>query len=278
MLERGEIHLCIGLLDAVEADDRHFGIYPVPPLELLAACHPSFPLERGSDDRHQPRRVASVASADSGFVLRKTFDAVCRLARLKPNILIESRAPTLAGACRGRAWGRDHSIAVRTHRYTLRTRPHYLQGQTASRAARRRVGQAARASALCPGLLRNACCSYAQALPDGAAVGAQGGRRGEELAIELTYSLRTLRIRAKSANRFLSRSPSYGTNGACFCAMPRNFTNCLPCICTSSSRPRNCQRARRTERRGNLAIELTSRVPQPLGEREYRGCFGLRLC
>ena len=28
MLENGEIHLAIGLLDAVQADDRHFAIYP----------------------------------------------------------------------------------------------------------------------------------------------------------------------------------------------------------------------------------------------------------
>src|ERR1043166_5520577 len=48
MLERGEIHLCISVLQAVQADDGHFGTYPVPPLELLAACHPSFRFERGS--------------------------------------------------------------------------------------------------------------------------------------------------------------------------------------------------------------------------------------
>lgn len=120
MLERGEIHLCISLLQAVRSDG-HFGTYPVPPLELLAACHPSFRFERGS-----PIDIGRVVSyplllQDSGFVLRKTFDAVCRLARLTPNILIESRAPhallALAEAGLGVA---IIPSTVRTHRFTLR--------------------------------------------------------------------------------------------------------------------------------------------------------------
>lgn len=120
MLERGEIHLCISLVQAVRADG-HFGTYPVPPLELLAACHPSFRFERGS--KIDIGRVVSypLLLQDSGFVLRKTFDAVCRLARLTPNILIESRAPhallALAEAGLGVA---IIPSTVRTHRFTLR--------------------------------------------------------------------------------------------------------------------------------------------------------------
>jgi DNA-binding transcriptional LysR family regulator len=121
MLERGEIHLCISLLQGVQADDGLFGTYPVPPLELLAACHPSFRFERGS--MVDIGRVVSypLLLQDSGFLLRKTFDAVCRLARLTPNILIESRAPhallALAEAGLGVA---IIPSTVRTHRFTLR--------------------------------------------------------------------------------------------------------------------------------------------------------------
>jgi DNA-binding transcriptional LysR family regulator len=120
MLERGEIHLCISLLQAVRSDG-HFGTCPVPPLELLAACHPSFRFERGSTI--DIGRVVSypLLLQDSGFVLRKTFDAVCRLARLTPNILIESRAPhallALAEAGLGVA---IIPSTMRTHRFTLR--------------------------------------------------------------------------------------------------------------------------------------------------------------
>jgi DNA-binding transcriptional LysR family regulator len=57
---------------------------------------------------------------DSGFLVRKTFDAACRIAKLKPNIAMESRAPTnLLALAEAR-----HGIAiipsvVPTHRYAL---------------------------------------------------------------------------------------------------------------------------------------------------------------
>lgn len=121
MLERGEIHLGI-LLQAVHADDRHFERLPVPPIELLAAYHPSFQGERGSTI--DIGRLASypLLLLDSGFVVRKTFDAVCRIAKLKPDILIESRVPTnlLALAEAGHGIAIIPSV-VPTHRYSLRT-------------------------------------------------------------------------------------------------------------------------------------------------------------
>jgi DNA-binding transcriptional LysR family regulator len=121
LLERGEVHLGISLLQSIQADDRHFGIYPVPPVELLAACHPSFPLESGSTID-----IGCIAShplllLDSGFVVRKTFDAVCRLIRIRPNVLFESRVPhnLLAFAEAGLGIAIIPSV-VRTHRYALR--------------------------------------------------------------------------------------------------------------------------------------------------------------
>jgi DNA-binding transcriptional LysR family regulator len=122
MLERGEIHFGVCLLQSVKTDDSHFGHSPMPPIELLGAYRPSLRLERGSTI--DVVRLASypLLLPDSSFAVRKTFDAVCSLARLKPNILIESRAPhtLLAFAEAG------HGVAVipsglRTHRYALRT-------------------------------------------------------------------------------------------------------------------------------------------------------------
>jgi DNA-binding transcriptional LysR family regulator len=122
MLERGEIHLGISLLQTIQADERQFGTYQMPPLELFAAYRPSFPVERGSSI--DIRRLLShpLLLLDSGFVVRRTFDAVCRLAKLKPSILLESRAPhTLLALAEA-----GHGVAVipsatRTQRYTLRT-------------------------------------------------------------------------------------------------------------------------------------------------------------
>lgn len=122
MLERGDIHIGIGLIDTAQANDRQLAIHPVRPLELMAACHPSFPLERGD-----AVDIAGIAShplllSDPSFSARKTFDAICRIAGLKPNILMESRAHhtklALAEAGLGIA---IISTSVQTHRYTLRT-------------------------------------------------------------------------------------------------------------------------------------------------------------
>lgn len=121
MLEGGEIHLGVCLLQSVQAGNRQFGNFPMPPVELLAACHPSFQFESGRTI--DISRVASypLLLLDSSFQVRKTFDAVCRLASLRPSVLIESRAPStlLAFAEAG------HGVAIipsglQTRRYALR--------------------------------------------------------------------------------------------------------------------------------------------------------------
>jgi DNA-binding transcriptional LysR family regulator len=120
MLERGDIHLGI-LMQAAGTDDRPFDRIAVPPIELVAAFHRSFGLK--ADKTVELRELASfpLLLLDTGFVVRKTFDALCRLAKLSPKILIESRAPSnllaLAEAQLGVA---IISSAVATHRYDLR--------------------------------------------------------------------------------------------------------------------------------------------------------------
>jgi len=120
LLERGDIHLGI-LLHAVEVEDRSFGRYEVPPVELLAVCHPSFPLKFGKTIDVRTLASYPLLLLDSGFVVRKTFDAVCRLAKLKPKIVMESRAPSnlLAFAEAGHGVAVVPSVVL-THRYKLR--------------------------------------------------------------------------------------------------------------------------------------------------------------
>jgi DNA-binding transcriptional LysR family regulator len=110
------------LLRALPPDDRRFGSYTLLPVEILAACHPSVRIQRGSliDVTHLASHPLLLL--DAGFGVRRTFDAVCRLAGLKPNILIESRAPSnlLALAEAGYGVAIIPSV-VPTHRYALHT-------------------------------------------------------------------------------------------------------------------------------------------------------------
>ena len=121
MLERGEIHLGQMLPYGVPLVDGHFGSQPLEPAEFLAACHPSLTL--GSRGRIEVGHLAPhpLLLLDSGYGLRRAFDAACRLAGLRPNVRLESRSPhtllVLAEA--------QHGVAIiastfRTHRYNLK--------------------------------------------------------------------------------------------------------------------------------------------------------------
>src|SRR4029453_7694429 len=84
-------------------------------------CHPSFPLQRGR--AIEISRLAShpLLLLDQGFLVRRTFDAACRLAGLHLKILIESRAPSnlLALAEAGHGVAVIPSVVL-THRHALR--------------------------------------------------------------------------------------------------------------------------------------------------------------
>lgn len=121
MLERGDVHVGQSSVHAVQPDDPRFGSLPLAPVEILAACRPSMPL--GKDGRIEIADLARypLFLQDPAFIVRRVFDAASRLAGLKPNILLESRAPhtLLAMAEAG------HGVAIipsalRTHRYKLR--------------------------------------------------------------------------------------------------------------------------------------------------------------
>jgi DNA-binding transcriptional LysR family regulator len=93
MVERGDVHVGLTASDPAAIDGTRIGIYPVMPVGLLAASRPSFPLKA--------RRLVDIAEIashplllpDSSWLHRRTFDEVCRVAHLRPNVLLESRAP-----------------------------------------------------------------------------------------------------------------------------------------------------------------------------------------
>jgi DNA-binding transcriptional LysR family regulator len=92
MLERGDVDISIGLLGAVQSEQL-FTSLQLPAVEILAACERSHPLgARPTTEITQLARYPLLL-LDSSYVFRKSFDAVCRLAGLEPNVAIESRAP-----------------------------------------------------------------------------------------------------------------------------------------------------------------------------------------
>jgi DNA-binding transcriptional LysR family regulator len=121
MLERGEIHLGQMLPYGVPLDDGQFGSQQLEPAELLAACHPSITL--GSQGAIEVARLAPfpLLLLDSGYGLRRAFDAASRLAGLRPNIRLETRSPhTLLALAEA-----QHGVAIisstfRAHRYNLK--------------------------------------------------------------------------------------------------------------------------------------------------------------
>jgi DNA-binding transcriptional LysR family regulator len=121
MVEHGEAQLGINLDAAVPAGNEHFVSYSVPPVEFWAACHTSLELghRRSLDIRDLAPYPLLVLGSNSA--LRKTFDAACRLAGLRPNILLEcNSAHTLFALAEA-----GHGVAIvpsngRHHRYTLK--------------------------------------------------------------------------------------------------------------------------------------------------------------
>src|SRR6185503_4160349 len=101
--------------------DRRFEGRVLPPDEVLAACAPS--LELGHAGAIDIGRLAShpLLLLESGYSIRRLFDAAVRLADVEPNILLESRAPhtllSLAEAGQGVA---IIPSLLRTDRYALR--------------------------------------------------------------------------------------------------------------------------------------------------------------
>jgi DNA-binding transcriptional LysR family regulator len=118
LLERGDVH--VGIRHDQYAN-KHLANRVLPPDEVLAACNPS--LQLGHAGTIDIGRLAShpLLLLESGYSIRRVFNAACRLAGVEPNILLESRAPhtLLALAETGQGVAIIPSL-LRTDRYALR--------------------------------------------------------------------------------------------------------------------------------------------------------------
>src|SRR6476619_4883883 len=117
LLERGEVHVGIRHDQGI---NPQFESLALPPDDVLAACLPS--LQLGSAGMIDIFSLASYPFLllESGYSVRRLFNAACRLADVEPNILLESRAPhtLLALAESGQGVAVIPSL-LRTDRYAL---------------------------------------------------------------------------------------------------------------------------------------------------------------
>jgi len=121
MLERGESHLVQSLVSAIAPGEQRFARFPLAPMEMLAACHPRLKLGKGGEVEIDRLAPYPLLQATTEFLMRRHFDAACRVAGFTPNYVLECRSPhaLLAMAEAG------HGVAIipsalRVHRYMVR--------------------------------------------------------------------------------------------------------------------------------------------------------------
>jgi DNA-binding transcriptional LysR family regulator len=90
MLDRGQVDLSVNVINFVTIDER-FASYNLPPFQLLAACARSL---RSRGDTVEIGQLAEqpMLLPKKTFATRAIFDAACRIARVKPRVVLESRA------------------------------------------------------------------------------------------------------------------------------------------------------------------------------------------
>jgi DNA-binding transcriptional LysR family regulator len=118
LLERGEVHIGIRHDQGV---NPWFASLALPADDVLAAGRRSLQLGRGGMIDIVSLAAHQLLLLDSGYSIRRLFDAACRVTDVEPDILVESRAPQtlLALAEAGQGVAVVPSV-LRTDRYRLR--------------------------------------------------------------------------------------------------------------------------------------------------------------
>lgn len=121
MLERGEIHFFQSTLRVLAPEQQHIASERLPNVDMLAACSPKLPIGKGGSVEIERLAPYPLLQTGTEYVIRRSFDAACRLAGFEPKNVLECRAPhaLLAMAEAG------HGVAIfpsalRTNRYRLR--------------------------------------------------------------------------------------------------------------------------------------------------------------
>lgn len=130
MIERGDALLGTVAHEALPMGDHVYGSRLLLPISFLAAYRAPFRFRRGRSIDIQALESHPLLALHRGFVLRKTFDAACRLARVRPFVQFECSSPhTLLSLAES-----GHGIAIvpsnlSLRRYKLETRRLTSQGK-----------------------------------------------------------------------------------------------------------------------------------------------------
>jgi LysR family cyn operon transcriptional activator len=92
MLERGDAHLSINVINAVPVDPLRFASHLLPQFHVLAACAHSFDIAPGDSIDIRTLAEYPLLLSKSTNATRTLFDAACRIAHVRPNIRLESDA------------------------------------------------------------------------------------------------------------------------------------------------------------------------------------------
>jgi DNA-binding transcriptional LysR family regulator len=92
VLERGEAHVAVNVINTMPVDDNRFARYALPPFQMLAASSRSMQLDDRDADIRQLCELPLLLLSSS-HATRMVFDAACQLASVKPNIFGESASP-----------------------------------------------------------------------------------------------------------------------------------------------------------------------------------------
>ena len=117
MLERGELHLSVNVINIVQLDTHRFESYLLPHFYVLAACAASRGIAAAETVEICELVEHPLLLPKPGFATRILFDAACRLAAVRPNIFVESVSShalvALAEA--------EHGVAVVPSHHAART-------------------------------------------------------------------------------------------------------------------------------------------------------------
>jgi DNA-binding transcriptional LysR family regulator len=129
-IERGDAMLGTVGHEAIPRDNDHFGKRLLLSVTFSAAYHQPYNLGAGISIDVRRLEPYPLLLLNPSFVLRKTFDAACRLAEVRPNVHFECSSPhTLLSLAEA-----GHGVAivpsnVLLHRYKLMALPIVSQGR-----------------------------------------------------------------------------------------------------------------------------------------------------